>query len=168
MKLKKQNLYLQKFYRYIDSIFLSYWLGKFINNFIQSGNKATIEKEFKKVYTYAKINKKQNISLIFLECMEKIKPLTSLKSVTVSGKVKEYPILLNKYKQRTLALKNLSGHIMEQKNKFLNQKVINTLLDYKINKNNLLIKKQNENFKISAQNRFNIRFSKRRKRYKIS
>lgn len=168
MKLKKQNLYLQKFYRYIDNIFLSYWLGKFTNNFIQSGNKKTIEKEFKKAYIYSKINKKQNLSLIFLECIEKIKPLTSLKSITVSGKVKEYPVLLNKYKQRTLAIKILSSHINDQKNKFLNQKIINTLVDYKTNRNNLLIKRHNENFKIAAQNRFNIRFSKRRKRYKIS
>ena len=168
MKLKKINLYLQKYYRYIDSIFLSYWLGKFINNFIKNGNKKTIEAEFKKAYGYLKISKKCNLFLIFLESIEKVKPITNLKSITVSGKTREYPVILNKYKQRNISIKNLSKFINEQKNLFLYQRIVDALLDYKVNKNNLLIKRQVENIKDSVFNRFNIRFSKKRKRFKIS
>lgn len=164
MKFEKNKLYLFNLYKHIDGFYNSYWIGKFINNFIKSGNKLTIEKELKKSLLFFKLNQKHYFIVLFLECLENIKPMFKMASTMKGGKLKEFPVLLNKYKQRIFAIKNLKNLIKYRKEWFLGQRILNEIIDFKAHKaTHHLIKQRDDNLKTASKNRFNIRLSKKRK-----
>jgi ribosomal protein S7 len=90
-------------------------LGKLTNSFVSEGLKHTVEKELTKSYTLTKLHLNALTFHIFLLKLEQIKPTFKLKSVTVAGKKKDFPILLSPEKQRSRAVKNLKLQIEKRK-----------------------------------------------------
>jgi ribosomal protein S7 len=99
MKVRSRQYYFSNYYKVSNGIYNSYWLGKLSNVFMFSGNKKTIDTAIKNTFSFLKL--KYNVSPleIILEGLEKIKPVFSLKYVTIAGKRREFPKLLSKHKQ---------------------------------------------------------------------
>lgn len=152
------------FYKYIEGNYNSYWMGKFVNRFIESGKLQVVEKEFNKVYYFAKLNSKLSILPVLLQAVEKSRPTFVLKSRKVGSKSKEFPAFINQNKQRSIAIKNLKKICEGRKEWYLNQRILNEFLSLLTLRNHQLIKDRNESIKQAALNRFNIRFSFRKKR----
>jgi ribosomal protein S7 len=147
------------YYWKVDGVYGSYWLGKFINNFIVNGKKQLIDKEFKTIFIYIKLYFNVIILNILLEKMEKTKPLFGFKYILKAGKRLEFPIFLSSLKQRSKAVSNLAKLISNRKEWYLHQRVLNELIDlYKIKKH-ILLKKRDEEFREAIKNRFNLRYS---------
>jgi ribosomal protein S7 len=154
----------KNFYRYTDGHFNSYWLGKLINRFMESGNLQTVEREFNKTCYSLKLNLKQPLLPTVLQAIEATKPTFLLRSKKVGAKTKEFPILINQVKRRNAAIKNIKFVCNSRKERSLNQRLLNELTALKNLKNHQLIKTRNENIKQAAINRLNIRFAFRKKR----
>jgi ribosomal protein S7 len=82
---------------------------------MKKGQLAVVEKEFEKTYSHAKLHFKISPALVILETIEKIKPIFKLKSVMQRGKKKDFPIFLDKYKQRLVAIKNFRNLVSTRK-----------------------------------------------------
>ena len=95
---------------------------------------------------------------IFLFKLEKIKPTFKLKSVTIAGKKKDFPVLLSPEKQRNRAVKNMKLQIEKRKEWYLNQRILNELIDLQTISNHELFKQRDEALREAAKNRFNTRF----------
>jgi len=52
---------------------------------------------------------------VLLEKMEKIKPTFKLKSVTIAGKKREFPVFLAPEKQRNRAIRNIKENVVKRK-----------------------------------------------------
>lgn len=159
MTIPKKTILHINFYRTLDLFYNSYWLGKFINHFIKKGKKEKIEKEFNLIFITLKLIFNISIILLFLESIEKIKPTFGLKYANVAGKLREFPVVLTRDKQRSKALFNLKLLILNRKEWYLKQRILNELLDLCTLSNHELLKQKDENFKKSIINRFNLRYS---------
>lgn len=159
MKLQKKLFHNKDFYRVIDGYYSSYWAGKFTNSFIQEGHKVLVEKELNKVYLYLKLHLKIMALEVLLEKIEKIKPTFKLKSVTIAGKKRDFPVFLSPEKQRSRAINNIKDTVSKRKEWYLNQRIINELIDLQSVKNHELIKQRDESFRDAIKNRFNMRYS---------
>lgn len=148
----------QSFYRAADGHYSSFWLGKLTNSFTSEGLKHTVEKELTKSYTLTKLHLNALTFHIFLLKLEKIKPTFKLKSVTIAGKKKDFPILLSPEKQRSRAVKNIKLQIEKRKEWYLNQRILNELIDLQSVSNHELFKQRDEVLREAAKNRFNARF----------
>lgn len=160
MQIKNKNFYYSEYFKTIDGNYNSFWVGKLIKKFIKAGKKLLIEKKFSKYYWYIKIFKKKTLYVLLLEKLEKIKPIFKIKSKLIAGKLREYPAILDNNKSRNYAIHDIYTSIINKKDRKINQKIINELLDTD-SKNNLLVKKIKE-FNSSIENRFNVRFSRPR------
>jgi ribosomal protein S7 len=146
------------FYRSVDGHYNSFWLGKLTNSFVSEGLKHTIEKELTKTYMFTKLHLNVSTFHIFLLKLEKIKPTFKLKSVTIAGKKKDFPVLLPPEKQRNRAVKNMKLQIEKRKEWYLNQRVLNELIDLQSVSNHELFKLRDEALREASKNRFNMRF----------
>jgi len=146
------------FYRSVDGHYNSFWLGKLANSFVSEGLKHTIEKELTKTYMFTKLHLNVSTFHIFLLKLEKIKPTFKLKSVTIAGKKKDFPVLLPPEKQRNRAVKNMKLQIEKRKEWYLNQRVLNELIDLQSVSNHELFKLRDEALREASKNRFNMRF----------
>jgi ribosomal protein S7 len=84
-------------------------LGKFINRFVKQGKRHVVEKEFNKVYKFAKLNSKMTVVTTFLQAVEKTRPTFILKSRRVGAKTKEYPVFISAFRQRNASIKNIKN-----------------------------------------------------------
>lgn len=159
MSIIKKNILHRNFYNTLDGIYHSFWLGKFINHFIKKGKKEKIEKEFNFIFISLKLTFNLSIILLFLEAVEKTKPIFGLKYVNISGKLREFPVLLNLDKQRGKAIFSLKLLIFNRKEWYLNQRIISEIMQLCLFSNHELLKQKNESFKKSITNRFNLRYA---------
>ena len=82
---------------------------------MKKGQKLTIENKFKKVYAYSKLYLNKNFHHLFLEKIERIRPIFKLKSKLISGTLKDYPTIINKDKSRNYATNNFYNSIFNRK-----------------------------------------------------
>jgi len=161
MKISNKKFYYREYYKIIDGVYNSFWIGKFINKFIQNGKKILVESTFKKVFIYFKVSIKKNFYIYLLEKIEKIRSLFKIKSKLIAGKLREYPVLLDMSKSRSYAIDNLYNSISKKKERRLEVKIFNDLLALNSKNHDLLIKKDKD-FDSYINNRFNIRFGRPR------
>ena len=159
MKNFEKKSFYKNFYWIIDGLYKSYWLGKFVNNFIINGKKLLIDKEFNFISIYLKLYFNIIILDILLEKIEKIKPIFGFKYILKAGKKQEFPIFLVDSKQRAKAVRNLAKLILSRKEWYLHQRVLNEFIDLYEIKKHILLKKRDEGFKEAMKNRFNLRYS---------
>lgn len=153
----KQSQY-KVFYRSAEGHYNSFWLGKLTNAFTTEGLKHTIEKELSKSFIFIKLYLNKLTSQIFLLKLEKLKPTFKLKSVTVAGKKKDFPVLLPPEKQRSRAVKNIKLQVKKRKEWYFNQRILNELIDLQTVTNHELFKQRDESLREAMKNRFNTRF----------
>lgn len=151
--------YNQDLYRTIDGHYNSYWAGKFTNSFVQEGHKLLVDNELNKAYLYMKLHLNVLAIEVLLEKMEKIKPTFKLKSVTIAGKKREFPVFLSPEKQRSRAIRNIKENVSKRKEWYLSQRIINELVDLRSIKSHELIKQRDESFREAIKNRFNMRYA---------
>jgi ribosomal protein S7 len=155
---KSNYLYYKDFYKSLDGFYNSYWIGKFVNSFVKKGQKHTVEKEIVKSFIFAKLH----LNILTLHALlinfEKIKLTFKLKSVTVAGKKRDFPVFLPPEKQRSHAIRHFKNLIENRKEWYLNQRILNELVDLRTVTNHELFKQRNESLREASKNRFNIRF----------
>lgn len=159
MKAKNNQEYYKDFYRTLDGHYGAYWVGKLTNSFIIEGRKHTVEKELAKSYTFTKLHLNMSSLDIFLAKLEKIKPTFKLKFAMVAGKKREFPVLLPPEKQRSRAVRNIKAIIFKRKEWYLNQRILNELIDLRNINNHELAKQRDESLRDAMKNRFNSRFA---------
>jgi ribosomal protein S7 len=159
MKVQKKSFYYKDFYRVIDGYYSSYWSGKFTNNYVLAGRKTLVENEMNKVYLYMKLYMNLLALEVLLEKVEKIKPTFKLKSVTIAGKKREFPVFLAPEKQRSRAIRNIKDIVSKRKEWYLNQRIINEMVDLRTIKNHELMKQRDESLRDALKNRFNMRYA---------
>lgn len=155
---KNNQNYYKDFYKSLDGHYNSYWVGKFTNAFVKKGHKHTIEKELTKTFTFTKLHLNALTLHVLLLNIEKIKPTFKLKSVTIAGKKRDFPVLLSSEKQRSYAVRNSKNLIENRKEWYLNQRMLNELIDLQTITNHELFKQRDEALREAAKNRFNTRF----------
>lgn len=155
---KNNKNYYKDFYKSLDGHYNSYWVGKFTNAFVKQGRKHTVEKELVKSFTFTKLYLNTLTLHVLLLNIEKIKPMFKLKSVTIAGKKREFPVLLSSEKQRSRAIRNSKNLIENRKEWYLNQRILNELIDLQTTSNHELFKQRDEALRVAAKNRFNSRF----------
>ena len=81
----------------------------------------------------------------------------------IGGEIKEYPVVIEQSKSRIYAAQSLYAAIIKRKERYLEQRILNEFLDihFRSNKHHLLAKR-NEEFELSIENRFNLRFGRHR------
>lgn len=158
MKNKSNLEYYKDFYRTLDGHYGSYWTGKLTNAFILEGRKHTVTKELTKTYTFTKLHLNTVTLYTILAKLEKIKPTFKLKSVTIAGKKRDFPVLLSPDKQRGRAVRNIKALVEKRKEWYLNQRMLNELIDLHNIKNHELYKQRDESLNDALKNRFNTRF----------
>lgn len=158
IKSKNTHIHHKNFYHSVEGHYNSFWLGKFTNTFVNEGLKHTVEKELSKSYVFTKLYLNTVTFHLFLFKLEKIKPTFKLKSVTIAGKKKDFPVLLSPEKQRNRAVKNTKVQIEKRKEWYLNQRILNELIDLQNVPNHELFKQRDESLREASKNRFNTRF----------
>jgi ribosomal protein S7 len=82
---------------------------------VQEGHKNLVDNELNKVYLFMKLHLNVLALEVLLEKMEKTKPTFKLKSVTIAGKKREFPVFLAPEKQRSRAIRNIKDIISKRK-----------------------------------------------------
>lgn len=163
MKIRENLLYYKEYYRTMDGSYNSFWVGKLINKFVKKGQKLTIENKFKKVYMFSKLHLNKNFHHLFLEKIERIRPIFKLKSKLIAGTLKDYPVIINKDKSRSYATNNFYNSIFNRKEWNLEQRVLNDFIDLNKNKKTHHLLAKHEDLLTSAiNNRFHVRFGRPR------
>jgi hypothetical protein len=93
------------FYRSAEGVYGSYWLGKFINTLQLGGGKKTVEKQVYSALQSIKYATAVNPLLLYLETLDKIKPIFRLRNYIVRRVIiKEYPIVVLRPRRLILAV----------------------------------------------------------------
>lgn len=155
------------FYRSADGIYTSYWLGKFINTLLKSGKKKSTAKHVYKSLRLIKFATKTSPLTIFLELLDKIKPMFRLRNYIVRRVIiKEFPIAVLRPRRLILAVHWLKEEVRSKRVKFetsLSNDIFDKLIDFTENpKKNSLVKKRNEFTQRTIKAQFNIRYNFRR------
>jgi len=94
------------FYRKLDSIYNSFWLGKLMNFYIKHGKKNLIYKQFYKSFFYFKYNCNISPFLYILEILAQAKPLFfKLYNWMFRRKTIQYPRIASETELYKVALK---------------------------------------------------------------
>lgn len=152
------------FHRSADGVYVSYWLGKFMNTLLRKGDKKTVAKYIYKAFSQIKFVAASNPLILFLEVLDKIKPTFRLRNYIVRRViVKEFPIVVLRPRRLILAVHWLKEEVQSNSGKFttsLDNEIAAKLLDFKSNpKKNNLVKKRNEFTKRTIKAQFNIRYN---------
>ena len=148
---------------YIEGVFRSKWLSKFISKGSIKGNKFKLEKFL--YFSFFELKKNFVLSPLFLffEALEKLKPSVGLKIYTQGNskkkRVKACPILLNFCSQYTKALYWMLKAIQLRTDLFFHVKIYNELENITLNEsvNHMKMKKEYYNYAIifKSAKRFN-------------
>ena len=152
------------FYRSVEGIYSSYWLGKLINTLQQGGQKKVIARHVYNALTSLRYSTGGNPLLIFLETLDKIKPTFRLRNYIVRRIIiKEYPVVVLRPRRLILAVHWIKEEVQAGTDKFgasLTARIAALLKDFKSNaKKNNLSKKRNEYIKRTVKAQFNIRYT---------
>ena len=152
------------FYRSVEGIYSSYWLGKLINTLQRGGQRKVIARHVYGALTSLRYSTGANPLLIFLETLDKIKPTFRLRNYIVRRVIiKEYPIVVLRPRRLILAVHWIKEEVQAGTDKFgasLTARIATLLKDFKSNaKKNNLSKKRNEYIKRTVKAQFNIRYT---------
>ena len=139
-------------------------MGKFINTLLRAGKKKTVIRYVYKAMSQIKFSTAANPLILFLEVLDKIKPIFRLRNYIVRRVIiKEFPIAVLRPRKLILAVHWLKEEVQSNSGKFstsLDNEIASKLLDFKLNpKKNNLIKKRNEFTKRIIKAQFNIRYN---------
>ena len=155
----RKNRY-SNFYRTLDGVYSSFWLGKITNLLSKAGSLSTIEKHILGSWLVVKVQQTISPLSYMLECLLKTKPIFNLGSTVVRGKEKQYPILLSYHKQLQLSCRWASSLIVERKERSLGHRIYSELLNISDEKHHVLIQRRDKIFKSIMKSRSNLRFLK--------
>ena len=158
----KINLFKCSYYRNLDGIYNSFWVGKFINMLIYRGNKKKITKQVYKAFLNLKILHISNPNLFFLEILEQIKPFIKLENCFPGKTMVIYPKVVTKQKQYQVALRWLTLAIIENENRLIkpfNNQIYLKLLDLKQTRKHPVYKKRDQYHHEAINLQENIRYS---------
>lgn len=152
------------FYQSAEGVYNSYWLGKFINTLLREGKKKTVMRYVYKAMAQIKFTTAANPLILFLEVLDKIKPIFRLRNYIVRRVIiKEFPIAVLRPRRLILAVHWLKDEVQSNSGKFatsLDNEIASKLVEFKLNpKKNNLVKKRNEFTKRIIKAQFNIRYN---------
>lgn len=78
--LKKNKKINNNFFKNLDGVYNSFWIGKFINSFIKKGNKETVSHKIYLSFKDLKFSMHVFPPLFILEMLERIKPIFKLEN----------------------------------------------------------------------------------------
>jgi len=93
------------YYKYIDSIYNSFWFGKFVNKHIKRGDKKLAYKHINKAFLALKLYNSKLPPLILVEMLEQLRPLFKLNNFFLGRKMVQYPKITSIPKQYLVVLK---------------------------------------------------------------
>jgi hypothetical protein len=172
------------YYRYVDGVYNSYWLGKFVNMFIKAGKKRRALSTIHDVFKSLKFSYNILPFTMLMGTLKKLKPAFKLRKYKVKkGRViKEYPAItrvtllyihvLIKIKKRIIRAHYPAerAELNRKKNRGLRIHNIRgtmkkSLAEYVLNpRKHILIKERKDETKKSVEFMINRRFNKKRKR----
>lgn len=157
-RINENKLY-QKYYKINDGIYSSFWFGKFINLQMRSGFKLTILKEIERAVNLLKISTKLSPLELYLTNLQYIKPLFSIRSITIKGRKREFPLYLTPAKQLQLSVRWLVESITARKERSLSHRIFNELTAVSPTKAYPIIRKRNNALSIAISTKYNLRFA---------
>jgi ribosomal protein S7 len=162
-----RQLHNLKYFRVIDSIYQSFWVGRLINFFIKKGKKKAAAKQMHSALLRLKIEQNTNPLLFILELLDQAKPIFKLENYFLGKKMINYPRVVNESKRYMIALKWLraeinSSHISSRVSPSFSDIFYDKLIEIKTAKRNSLLKKRDMQNISSVDLQDNIRFSWRR------
>lgn len=156
---KRKNL--KKYQKLIykpDAFYNSYWFTKFINKFMRSGKKQTVEKIVMKTCHELKFKTRKLLLNTFFSLLMKVRPLLGLVSKRFGKQFKKIPIPLYPRRQTILALKWFVTSIKVNRLNSLEKKMMSEFLDFTENRKTSLSKRYADHIQEVNENRLNHRF----------
>lgn len=159
------------FFKYIEGIYSSYWMGRFLNMFVKKGKKKTAAKHLYKALLYAKLQLGSMPMLLLLELLERLKPTFRLRKYVVRRtQLKEYPHVARASRRYMMSVRWLADEIVSEYNPAFSQepfflRLSNKFVNFYSNpKKHSLTKTRNKHEKTTVKTQFNMRFNWRKKR----
>ena len=104
VRLKRQRFFRHLYFRNLDGLFHSFWVGKLINFFIMNGKKTFISTQVYKSLLLCKFCNKMQPLTLFLEILDQLKPLVLLTNWYRGRKMRVYPRPAKNYLRCKFAL----------------------------------------------------------------
>jgi small subunit ribosomal protein S7 len=157
-RISKNELY-QKYYKANDGIYSSFWFGKFVNLQMRVGSKLTVLKGIEKAMNLLKLSIRSSPLELYLLNLQHIKPTFIIRSITVKGRRREFPLYLGPSKQLQLAVRWLVEAVSSRKERSFSHRVFNELTSVTSNRVYSIIRKRNNAFALAIRNKYNMRFA---------
>ena len=141
-----------------DAFYRSYWFTKFINKFMRSGKKQTVEKIVMKTCNELKLKTRKAFLHTFFSLLMKVRPLLGLVSKRFGKQFKKIPVPLYPRRQTILALKWLVTSIKVNRLNSLEKKIMSEFFDFTENRKTSLSKRYADHLQEVNENRLNHRF----------
>lgn len=135
-----------------DSIYNNKIITKSINCLMLNGKKALAEKIFYKSLEKIEEKIKQPALDVYLQAMEKLKPLVEVKSRRIGGATYQVPFEVRKVRSQSLAIKWLIKFAKNRKERGMINKLTNEIIDASRSEGSAY-KKKEEMHKVAESNR---------------
>jgi hypothetical protein len=160
LNMASQNKMKKKPFLFFDVVYQSFLMNYFLQLLIKNGIKTSYENKFLHVLLLISFKLKLCAFLFFFEVLEKNKSILELnfKKSIYKTKIKFVliPIYLNQYQQYKKTLRFLKLNLLFSLNKRpIVYKLLESILDLYLYKNNFVNKKNIETYKYSIINKFN-------------
>lgn len=152
------------FYKNIDPVYGSFWLGRFINTFQKNGKKRYASRQVYQGLSLFKYAKNTNPILYFFETLDKIKPTLKLRNYLAKrGKIKKYPVPVLPATKIMVAAHWLKQEVRNTQGAFKNGQISTSLSavlsNFKENeRKNTLAEKRKQYMRECIMGQFNARF----------
>ena len=137
---------------YIDPVYKSATLSKFINFIMYDGKKSSAEKIIYSAFEQIKNKTKEDPIKVFNEAINNVRPNLEVRSRRVGGATYQVPVEVNTKRSQTLALRWLLAASRKRKNKTMSDKLFNELMDA-YQKKGSAIKKREDTHKMAESNK---------------
>ncbi len=135
-----------------DSVYNNKIITKFINGLMLDGKKSLAEKIFYTALKKVEEKTKQPALDIFLQAIEKVKPVVEVKSRRIGGATYQVPFEVRKTRSQSLAIKWLVKFARERKEYEMIDRLTNEIIDASRSEGNTF-KKKEEVHKIAESNK---------------
>lgn len=156
-KLNNNKLY-QKYYKINDGIYSSFWFGKFVNLQMRAGSRLTVLRGVERAMNLLKASGLSPLEL-YLTNLQHIKPLFSIRSITIRGRKREFPLYLPPSKQLQLAARWLVESISNRRERDLSHRIFNELISVTPSKVYPVVRRRNNAFALAISTKYNMRFA---------
>ncbi len=127
-------------------------VAKFMNTVMLNGAKSTAESIVYGAIDRLEEKTKQKGLDIFLECLDKVKPMVEVKSRRVGGATYQVPCEVRSDRRQALAIRWIIGSARKRSEKTMEERLFNELLDITNDRGNAL-KKREEVHKMAEANK---------------